>query len=481
MTNKKKVTANFSLVLLVASILVAAVAPSFLSQAHSNNPITRVQGPAKGSYGALTSITVTLAQMTSALTVNGNKLYLSNGTSIVLRGVDYTYFMDNPNGSWMLPDGSIEWQTWDTTAIQNNLNCWKAWGCNEIQVFTTVEWWVDNTDNFQSHIKTFISMAQAEGMYVLFTFYRYNSSESDITNPLSDSGNGFVNSQSDFVNLWLNVSNALSVYPNVIFQFWVEPSSDEAAFFNATQSCITAIRNAGAANLIDVQWGGGSGYCFDYPTVWGSMSWVTQYHLNDPARNIMYGTELWRNMMYNYNSGGSTETNIYDTTNITYVLNVTGIFSVASQHPVEIDQIGDRLWGMPDNTTYEDAWFNNTLSLLDQYGIGYAGWAAPPWRSGVGEQYGYVIAGSANYTLDTSGTILVNHLTEATYTAHGGWSEPSPYPSPLSPTPSITVISVCGDWPLVEVVVVIIIVFVTVVFITIRKRASLVNRQPPKK
>ncbi len=65
-----------------------------------------------GTWGSSGLFTYPVFQMsTSVLKANGNKLYLSNGTSIVLRGADYSYFCDDPNGSWMLPSGTIEWST----------------------------------------------------------------------------------------------------------------------------------------------------------------------------------------------------------------------------------------------------------------------------------------------------------------------------------------------------------------------------------
>ena len=61
---------------------------------------------------------------------HGNQILTSNGTVVILRGVDYTYFIDGPCGSWMLPNGQIEFNTWDTAALNSNLDAIKSWGCN---------------------------------------------------------------------------------------------------------------------------------------------------------------------------------------------------------------------------------------------------------------------------------------------------------------------------------------------------------------
>jgi hypothetical protein len=109
---------------------------------------------------------------------------------------------------------------------------------------------------------------------------------------------------------------------------------------------------------------------------------------------------------------------VTDYTDINTALTACNVYTVAAVHPVFIGEIGDNLWdttlinGVPE----QDVWFNNTLKLLDQKGIGYAGWTATPWVNGVGEAFGFVVAGESNYTLDSSGVILINHLCGINYT-----------------------------------------------------------------
>jgi hypothetical protein len=119
---------------------------------------------------------------------------------------------------------------------------------------------------------------------------------------------------------------------------------------------------------------------------------------------------------------------VTDYSDILYALGQCNVLAVAAVHPVFIGEVGDDLWdtttttggkvyvnGVAD-TLEQDVWFNNTLTVLDQYGISYAGFAAPPWNSG-GDDYGYVMSGEANYTLDSAGVILVNHMGGETYSA----------------------------------------------------------------
>ena len=118
-------------------------------------------------------------------------------------------------------------------------------------------------------------------------------------------------------------------------------------------------------------------------------------------------------------------------------LTACDVLSVAQNHVVWIGEVGDRLWGMNDNSTEENLWFNSTLALLDQLGVGFAGWAAPPWSDGTGDQFGFVMLGEPNYTLDNSGMILVNHLNGQISYPSSSWFTPDS-PSPLAPTASST-------------------------------------------
>jgi hypothetical protein len=364
-----------------------------------------------GTWGNSNVFNLTSYSLTG-LNVIGNQILTVNGTPLTLKGGDYSYFIDDENGSWMKPDGSIAWLTWDTIEVNNNLDLLRAWNCNFVEVFTTVQWWVTNSNNFQSHIEYFITQAASRNISVLFTFHRYNSSESmsGIYNPLSDTGNGYVNSDQDFINLWVNVTSVLGHYSNVLFQLWSEPSSNQAEFFNVTQECINAIRNIGVTNIIVVQWGYNIDYAFDYPSGATTLSWITDFPLTDPIGNLVYGTELWRINFRTYNGGN--QLYHYSYADIDLALNAVGVYEVAAQYPLIINQIGMNLWAADQGN--ESAWFNNTLSLLNLHNISFAVWALPPWRSTV-TQWGLVVAGDANYALDATGVILINYTGGTTY------------------------------------------------------------------
>jgi hypothetical protein len=347
-------------------------------------------------------------QTAGPLHVAGSQIRTANNTVIVLRGVDYTYFIDGPNGSWMTQDGSILWNTWNTAAVNSNLDALQSWGVNHVRVLATVQWWIDNTNNFQSHLSYFITQAAQRGIYVDFTFWRTTPSAGmpDGVLPWAD-GNGLINNSSDFVNLWINVADILKDYPNVLFEFWNEPNAGgdptaEASWFNTTQQCINALRGIGVANLIVVQWD--YGLAMDYQwyqqgSLWG-LDWVDEHPLSDSAGNLVYSTHIYRSKFYNWNTADGLPHSLAD---VTLALTETGV--IGFDKPLLIGEIGCSLWAA--NMTNEYQWYNNTLTLLNQNGIGYDAWAWAPWRTGT--QWG-LVTGGANYQANQAGQIFQDHV-----------------------------------------------------------------------
>jgi len=387
---------------------------------------------------ALTSASDQAATATP-LHISGNQILTANGTPLILKGMDYTYFMDSEGGSWMMPDGSIEWMTnpMDKTGVADFLDFMQASNCNVVRLHLTVQYWLDNSNNYQSNLEYFITQAANRGIYTEMDFYRNNATGGEPVGylPWQDAGNNVLNSSADFVNLWGNVSATLKNYPTVMFELWNEPSGNEALWFNVTQQCINNIRSTGATQPIVIQWD----VCIYFnfyagyspAGVGSSMNWVTDYPLNDPSGNLIYSTHLYRNNFFNSSNGYQ---QVYSYSDMHYVLSACGVLSVAATHPVFIGEIGCSLWATDEGN--EMTWYNNTLTILEQNRIGYAGFAAPPWRSE--EQWGLVYAGLANYTLDAAGVILVNHISGMNYTDWLNLQQSIP-PSPTrTPTPSLT-------------------------------------------
>ncbi|MGE5532740.1 MAG: cellulase family glycosylhydrolase, partial [Bacillota bacterium] len=339
----------------------------------------------------------------SALTVDGRYIKDTSGNTIVLRGVDYTGFIDTPLGSWTLSNGLTKWNTLGAIGIANNLDALKNMGFNCINVYTTTQFWVDNTDNFRGNIAYFISQAQQRGLYVELTYWRNNANQPQVIMPYADPYNGYINSPTDFVNLWASTANGLKDYPNVIFQLWNEPVGDgsaatEATWLNTAQRCINAIRETGATNLIGVQWGYGLGWS---AAGWRSnLDWVEQYPLNDPLGNIVYNEHLYRN---NFINEYQNRAKLYTMNDMEQALADDGAFSF--DKPLLISEMAADSSQASKDGGLEYVWFENTLSLLNQNGIGYMAFNWAPFDSSYSEN-ALTVHGQPNYGLTESGRIL---------------------------------------------------------------------------
>jgi len=396
---------------------------------------------ADGSWGSSPTYTFTSYPTPSGLYIIGNQIFEPNGTVITLKGMDSTYLMlnDGEYGSWMYPNGSISWLTssLDKTGVSDFLTFLQASNCNFIRLPLTVSFWLDNTDNYQSTIEYLITQAANRGIWIDIVFYNNNATDSEPVGvlPWNDVGNNVLNSSADFVNLWANVATTLKNYPTALFELWNEPqgsSADETTWFTVAQQCINTIRTSGALQPILLQWDTQLSYDFN-PNGGGvrcGMSWVFTYPLSDPVGNLIYCAHIYSGANNGfYNSNGYTM--VSDYSDIQYALTQEQVFAVAAIHPVFIGEIGDNILdtgtttgvvyvnGVADNNE-QDVFFNNTLTILDQTQgvIGYAGWAAPPWRTGVGEYYGFVVGGAANYELDNSGLIFIAHTGGMSYSEY---------------------------------------------------------------
>jgi hypothetical protein len=423
------------------------------------------------------------ATTTTALHVKGKQLLTANGTPIVLKGMGYSYFAFNAGGSWMLPSGNVELNTWDPTGVQDTLDFMQASNCNVLRLMLCVQFWLDNSNNYQSNIEYVITQAADRGIYTDLTFFNNNPTESQLTGslPWDDPGSKVLTSSADFVNLWGNVSSTLKGYPAVIFELWNEPNGNEAEWFNVTQQCITRIRDVGATQPINVMYNLGVAYDWGYNGVnWlniqippFNMAWVKAYPLSDPSGNLIYSTHLYRFSFINSSVSGPTQSGyqeVYSYSDMLYGLKATGVLAVAAVHPLVIFEMGYDNWAYDQGN--ESTWFNATLTILDQYGIGYCDFALPPINPNM-QQWSLVQAWVANYTLDTAGILLVFHLGGMSYS---DWlsSQQSRIPLPTSTstlTPNQTsVVEISTNTVIVIVLVVVVVLLTLIIWRTTNKR-----------
>ena len=165
---------------------------------------------------------------------------------------------------------------------------------------------------------------------------------------------------------------------------------------------------------------------------------------------------------------------VYSYSDMLYALNVTGVLGVAASHPVVILEMGY------DNSAFdpvnEATWFNATLSILDQRGIGYGAFTLPPavlalqrWsllQTGPGANNYWAGSSAVNYTLNAGGEILVNHMGGIKYSA---WKEGMPIPT-QSPTPAPTTDGISNDsMIIIALIVVVVVLFIAVISLLLFK------------
>jgi hypothetical protein len=399
--------------LIAALLLFLLIAPAAMSVLVSNVVV--------GSSGTI-SLTNSLQ-----LHVSGNKILNSGGNVVRLRGVDYTYFMDTPDGSWMGSDGVIHWDGTPSTRdnfltadIGQFLDGMASWKVNCIRVFITIQFWTQDTLQYKNNIKYFIAQCASRGIYVLFVPWRVSSSTSEVFGALpyppyaqgSSADTAIIGSAAAFVNYWGSVANELKGYNNVVFELWNEPGwyygqAGVDSWFSTTQLCINAIRTAGATNLVDIEFDGPPTY--NAQTGWTQdWGWVTGYPLTDSVGNLIYDMHIYSEACILANGQRG-----YQMADVTTWLTRAGEFSMAQQKPLMAGEFGCNMWANEQGYSQanENTWFSNTMTLLDQYGIGYCAFAGPPWAyGGSSSQWSLVYANQANYAPTASGAILKAHL-----------------------------------------------------------------------
>jgi len=333
------------------------------------------------------------------LHVEGRYIKDDLGNIVILRGVNKVGFEDYSGGIWMGKAG------WDANRVKQELDIIASWGVNVIRVHQCVKWWKYDIDNHRQHIKDLITYAGERGLYVIFDGFQVQDyfsggSQDLLPYPPYQSGDwsDIIANESEFVDYWRSVAMELKDFPNVIFELWNEACGgrDEEralSWQSAAQQCVDAIRSVGADQIIIIQffwdiWYDASGFGNH-----GDLSWIEEYPIN--GTNIVYSTHL-----YPYNGLGSDRP--YDIETIRTRLEELGVKRVGEtlNLPLIIGEIGCNL--AADPLEEELIRFNNTLTVFDEWGLGYIGFW---WRAtGI-----YRLISDYNGTPTESGLIFKNH------------------------------------------------------------------------
>ena len=395
--NRKFYTLTLTLVMLLATF---GLSPAFSSL--MRNVTIR-------SSGTITTIL--------PLHVEGKYIKNSLGNIVYLRGVCKHGMEDHPFGHWQRLDGGVSYFDFNPDVVAANLDAMKSGGINLIRIHSTVKFWKENTQNHRQIIKDLATMCAKRGIYLIYEFYHCDENAGQTAMPFPPYNKGeeqVIASETEFVEVWRSIATELKDYPNVIFEFFNEPTGMEGKTWEQIktdwqrvwQACINAVRQTGATNLIIVQFGYGiyanlqAGDCAD-------MSWVWEYPLNDPLGNLVYSTHLYRSEIFKqtepeYICGWTYEDvmGALEMCKVIYVLNNLS-------KPVLFGEIGPNMWQEGEEYVRELAFYNNSLTMFNSLRIHYAAfwW----WPSG---PYAHLTL-DPNYQPNDAGEILKNALSQS--------------------------------------------------------------------
>jgi hypothetical protein len=353
----------------------------------------------------------------SPLSVDGKYIEDTLGNVVHLRGVVKNGYEACPGGIWMDTD-VMSISQWNPSKCGTELDAMKSWGVNVVRTVITVDLWKNNTGSMRQMYEAFLNLAAQRGMYVVFDgFQVVNYFAGGSQDPLpyppyatSPGASSVISSQQDFIDWWTHVATELKGYPNVIFELWNEPhgnSAAEASWFNVSQRCINAIRATGATNLILVQWDYACWVNVLYPppsNPASTMSWISQASYTDPAGNLVYGTHLYYNCIINSTTGNILNYYAYTYSDIDTAFQEMGYYSTAQKYPFFVSEIGCEIAFSGADLREQMAAYTNELSLLNQYGINFAGF----WFNDIGT---YALEnGPPNFTPNQAGQILQKNL-----------------------------------------------------------------------
>jgi hypothetical protein len=297
----------------------------------------------------------------------------STGNIVTLRGVCKSGFLASPDGWW------TSYNYWNPSEVREHLRAMRSWGVNCVRIVITAAWWIDDNITFEGvshsyrqHLRDTIQIAQEEGIYVILAGWMIlpigvgDQSSMPIPPYNTPGEQAYFPTQQSFVNYMVSQAIELKDYPNVILEPWNEPANSDAEtdWFNVVQQCINEIRKFSDVPIL-VHWG----YC--------DVNDLVQSIQN---HNLTGGNIIWSEHIYRF--GGTFDYDWrapsdydYIKTKLDQCRQVVEVLNV----PLLIGEIGANVWWNspsypPEDWQNEKAYFNNTLTVLNEWGVGYLAW-----------------------------------------------------------------------------------------------------------
>jgi hypothetical protein len=329
----------------------------------------------------------------SPLHVEGRYIKNSFNQTVILRGVNQEGMLEHPNGLWNPLGGGIYdgYGVWDPNAVKYNIDKMKEWGCNVLRLHTSIRWWVENAENYRQHIRDIIAWAGERGIYVVFEPFSVEGADQyalPYGNYIPQSQRAIMPDKQTFINYWISVANTLKDLSNVIFEIYNEPCFTNVEhfpvpspqeYFSLVQDWINAVRATEANQLLFVQYGGSIAVhvsSFQEKTYYwkDGLEWVEEHPLYDPLDNIVYSFHAYDDIVLKDTLGGYTFTEVYEELKIGMeILEIPYVLNNLNK-PVICGEIGANMWYEGEDLEKELTWFNNCLTIFNEWGVNYIAW-----------------------------------------------------------------------------------------------------------
>jgi len=419
----------------------------------------------------LSTTSVQAQTTTPALHVSGNKILDSNNNIVYLRGIGRAGEIQSASGMWSAPGMAVAtWgQKWNPTSTNIPLMdatfqaYQQVWHVNMIRLLILPSWyWQDNIIpaqedpasyasyttpiSYRTYIATVAQEAAKYGIYVDVCPYQLMSGYKDSGQggaqglPMSgwdSTGQSFIantglSEQQFWSQYWTVMANNLKGYSNVIFEAWNEPDTGvntvPSGYLSYLTTMYSAVREAGAANLILMQWRMGW-----FPNGWGQdLSWAKQITnaISNPT-NLAFSTHLYRHAPSDLSSyWGATDYNAVKS-ELQSAFNSMGVTA-----PLIINEAGSCMGVVPSSDVQNELnWWDSVVHSASDLGIGFTAYY---WMSDadLGPLYVGEALLSGSWQTDASspspnavGQIFLNYAPKT----------PPPTPTTTqSPTPALT-------------------------------------------
>lgn len=216
----------------------------------------------------------------------------------------------------------------------------KAWNANVIRVPLNINHWLNNTNNYQTNIKTIVGWIKADGMNVDLDLHTAEA-------PGASGGPASMPPRTA-LTFWSQVAKQYKNDPSVIFELFNEPHDitssvwhDGSSQYAGYQEMYKAVRGSGALNIVLI---GGTDYAYD----------LTYVHANPIiGTNIVYSTHP------------------YDGGDRTPAVQETAYGFIVTQHiaPVMLTEFGNR----PSDCAA--VYPKRTLDYITGKGMSWIAWA----------------------------------------------------------------------------------------------------------